>query len=108
MLARPAPLRLRYDFTQAAFQHHDLGARPARGENLRREVSAALIEICDPADPPLTEDIASATASIIAVMDGLQIQWLLAPGEIRLAESSAFAIDAILAAAVHGHRRRVL
>ena len=79
-----------------------------RYETLRKDVTAALAEICDPADPPTAEDIASATHSIIAVMDGLQIQWLLAPNEIPLARSSAFAIDAILAAVIQGHRRRVL
>lgn len=79
-----------------------------RYSTLRGEVTAALTDICDPSDPPLAEDIASATAAIIAVMDGLQIQWLLAPHEIQLARSSAFAIDAILAAAIQGHHRRVM
>lgn len=40
-------------------------------------------------------------------MDGLQIQWLLAPDEVDLAEASAFAIDAIVAAVV-GRRRRTV
>ena len=79
-----------------------------RYETLRSEVTEALAEICDPTDPPLAEDVASAVQGIIAVMDGLQIQWLLAPDEIQLARSSAFAIDAILAAAIQGHHRRVM
>jgi hypothetical protein len=33
-------------------------------------------------------------------MDGLQIQWLLDPGAVDLAGSTAFAIEAILAAVV--------
>jgi len=77
-----------------------------RYEKLRGEVSAALIEVCEPDDPPREEDLSSATAAIIAVMDGLQIQWLLAPDDIQLARSSAFAIDAILHATIQGHRRR--
>jgi len=79
-----------------------------RYETLRGEVKEALTEICDPADPPLAEELDFATASIIAVMDGLQIQWLLAPEQIQLARSSAFAIDAILIAAIQGHRRSVM
>jgi AcrR family transcriptional regulator len=79
-----------------------------RYETLRSELTEALTEICDPTDPPLAEDVASATQGIIAVMDGLQIQWLLAPDDIQLARSSAFSIDAILAAAIQGHRRRVM
>jgi len=79
-----------------------------RYETLRGEVKGALVEICDAADPPTAEELDFATAGIIAVMDGLQIQWLLAPEQIRLAQSSAFAIDAILAAAIQGHRRSVM
>jgi hypothetical protein len=79
-----------------------------RYETLRGEVKEALTEICDPTDPPRAEELDFATASIIAVMDGLQIQWLLAPDQVRLAQSSAFAIDAILAAAIQGHRRSVM
>ena len=80
----------------------------ARYATLRAEVKAALTEVCDPADPPAAEDLDFAVASILAVMDGLQIQWLLAPDQIRLAQSSAFAIDAILAAAIQGHHRKVM
>lgn len=47
----------------------------------------------------------AAAAAVLAVMDGLQIQWLLAPDEIDLAEASAFAINAIVAAAVDRRRR---
>ena len=79
-----------------------------RYETLRGEVREALVSICDVTDPPESEAIDAAVASIIAVMDGLQIQWLLDPTAVRLAESSAFAIDAILAAAIQGHRRRVM
>jgi AcrR family transcriptional regulator len=39
------------------------------------------------------------------VMDGLQVQWLLDPGAVDLAHASAFAIEAILAAAVAGRKQ---
>jgi len=79
-----------------------------RYETLRGEVREALVSICDVTDPPEAKAIDAAVASIIAVMDGLQIQWLLDPTAVRLAESSAFAIDAILAASIQGRRRRVM
>jgi AcrR family transcriptional regulator len=46
-----------------------------------------------------------AASSIIAVMDGLQTQWLLDPAAVDLADASAFAIEAILAAALAGSER---
>jgi AcrR family transcriptional regulator len=79
-----------------------------RYSTLRAEVGEALTEVCDPDDPPDPKDLDHAASSIIAVMDGLQVQWLLEPDVIALAEASAFAIDAILAAAIQGHRRRVM
>lgn len=79
-----------------------------RYQTLRADVREALVSICSTDDPPAEGDVDKATASIIAVMDGLQVQWLLSPGQIDLARTSAFAIDAILAAAIQGQRRRVL
>lgn len=79
-----------------------------RYETLRADIRAALIDICSSEDPPEARVIDQATAGIIAVMDGLQVQWLLAPDKIELARSSAFAIDAILAAAIQGKQRQVL
>lgn len=76
-----------------------------RYETLRGEVGTALLEVCDPADPPSDDEVQRAAAAILAVMDGLQIQWLLDPDAVELARASAFAIDAILAAAVAGRRR---
>ncbi len=80
----------------------------ARYATLRGEVAEALREVCDPADPPTDQQVDNAAASILAVMDGLQIQWLLDPEAVELARASAFAIDAILTAAVAGHARRSL
>jgi len=47
-------------------------------------------------------------AEIVAVMDGLQIQWLLDPEAVDLAGSTAFAIEAILAAVVSPRERKVI
>lgn len=46
--------------------------------------------------------MSQAASAIIGVMDGLQVQWLLDPDAVHLAESTAFAIEAIVAAAVAG------
>src|SRR6187399_2092450 len=45
-----------------------------RYETLRGEVREALVSICDVTDPPEAKAIDAAVASIIAVMDGLQLQ----------------------------------
>ncbi|MGO1317248.1 MAG: TetR/AcrR family transcriptional regulator [Cellulomonadaceae bacterium] len=45
------------------------------------------------------EAIDAACASILAVMDGLQLQWLLAPESIDLGATTEFAIRALVAAA---------
>jgi AcrR family transcriptional regulator len=77
----------------------------ARFAQLRTEVGSALREVCDPDDPPPERDVDAAAAAILAVMDGLQVQWLLDPGAVDLAHASAFAIEAILAAAVAGRKQ---
>lgn len=80
----------------------------ARYETLRAQIRAALVDVCDQEDPPTEEAIDAATCGIIAVMDGLQIQWLLAPDFVKLADATAFAINALLSAAISGHTQRVL
>ena len=76
-----------------------------RYASLRGLVTEALTQLCAPDDPPHPADLDAAAASVIAVMDGLQVQWLLDPDAVDLAQATAFAIDAILAAAVAGRRR---
>lgn len=75
---------------------------------LRHDLGTALRDVCDPDDLPAEAELDAAAASILAVMDGLQVQWLLDPDAVDLASASAFAIEAILAAAVSGRRRRAL
>lgn len=72
-----------------------------RYTTLRREVNAAFHELCAQEgvdDPP---SIAAASAAILAVMDGLQLQWLLHPGEIELGAASEYAIRAIVNGVLH-------
>ena len=40
--------------------------------------------------------IADASASILALMDGLQVQWLLEPESVDLAGATEFGIEAIV------------
>lgn len=63
---------------------------------LRGEVTNAFRELCRQEGVTEPATIAAASASILAVMDGLQLQWLLHPQEIDLAEASEFAIRAIV------------
>ncbi|GEB95863.1 hypothetical protein GCM10009724_20790 [Microbacterium lacticum] len=44
------------------------------------------------------QQVAEASAAILAVMDGLQVQWLLDPTQVDLGRTSQFAIEAIAAA----------
>lgn len=75
---------------------------PARGffeeryTTLRREVSKAFRALCAQEGVTEAETVAAASASILAVMDGLQMQWLLHPDTIELGEASEFAIRAIV------------
>ena len=70
-----------------------------RYAGLRLEVGTALREVAG--ERGVSEDVVDdAAASILAVMDGLQVQWLLAPAEVDLARATSFAIEGILAAAL--------
>ena len=71
----------------------------ARYAQLRLEVGEALREVCGDT-PPSDQIVDDAAASILAVMDGLQIQWLLDPDNVDLARASEFAIEGILGVAV--------
>ncbi|MEZ3160870.1 TetR/AcrR family transcriptional regulator [Microbacterium sp. BWT-B31] len=67
---------------------------------LRSEVRDAFEVVC--AEHGVTDRgvIEDAAASILAVMDGLQVQWLLAPDAVDLARATEFAIRAIVAGVV--------
>ena len=67
-----------------------------RYEVLRGEVRHAFEVVCAEhgVDDPQTID--DAAAAVLAVMDGLQVQWLLHPDDVNLARSTEFAIRSIL------------
>ncbi|MFE1990324.1 TetR/AcrR family transcriptional regulator [Streptomyces parvulus] len=66
-----------------------------RYTGLRAFVTDALTEVCGLPDPdaPRTRDAANA---IIAVMDGLQVQWLLDPDAVAMAASTDLVIRSLL------------
>jgi AcrR family transcriptional regulator len=72
-----------------------------RYTTLRREVTAAFHELCAQEGVSDPDTIADAAAAILAVMDGLQLQWLLHPGTVELGGASEFAIRAIVNAVLH-------
>lgn len=72
-----------------------------RYTTLRREVTAAFHELCAQEGVRDPDSVAAASAAILAVMDGLQLQWLLHPGAIELGATSEFAIRAIVNAMLH-------
>jgi AcrR family transcriptional regulator len=71
-----------------------------RYRTLRGEVVAAFENLCRERGISDPERVGEASASILAVMDGLQVQWLLAPESVDLGRASRFAIEAIVAAVV--------
>ena len=72
-----------------------------RYETLRSEVAAAFRALCAQEGVTETATIDMGSASILAVMDGLQMQWLLHPDAIELGEASEFAIQAIVNGVLH-------
>ncbi|GAA4188225.1 TetR/AcrR family transcriptional regulator [Gryllotalpicola kribbensis] len=67
-----------------------------RYRSLRTEIEAAFRELCASENVGDPDTIDQAAASILAVMDGLQLQWLLDPKAIELAAATEFAIQAIV------------
>lgn len=67
-----------------------------RYRTLRGEAIAAFHRACDERGVAEPATVAHAAASILAVMDGLQVQWLLDPTAVDLAGASEFAIEAIV------------
>ena len=69
---------------------------------LRSEIQAALIAVSHGEVSAEMADLAAS--SIIAVMDGLQVQWLL-DEDVDLPVATQFAIEAILTATLAGVQR---
>ncbi|WP_084077167.1 TetR/AcrR family transcriptional regulator [Demequina sp. NBRC 110057] len=62
---------------------------------LRGEVAEAFRAMCAERGVDDPAHVERAATSVLAVMDGLQVQWLLDPTQVELAATSAFAIEAI-------------
>ena len=73
-----------------------------RFERLRELVLSQLRQLNPPNDPHSEERLRAAASNIIALMDGLQVQWLLNPGLVNLVDDTVFGIDAILRAVAAG------
>ncbi|GAA1718147.1 TetR/AcrR family transcriptional regulator [Isoptericola hypogeus] len=70
---------------------------------LRGEIAGAVAQVARERGVEIGErDARRAASAVIGVMDGLQVQWLLDPDDVDLAQETAFAIEAILAAALAG------
>ncbi len=68
-----------------------------RFTGLRRLVAEQIRSLA-PADDPLSEaEYQAAASNVIALMDGLQVQWLLDPASVGLVDATVFGINAILA-----------
>ncbi|WP_341956280.1 TetR/AcrR family transcriptional regulator [Microbacterium sp. LWH13-1.2] len=72
-----------------------------RYTTLRREVTDAFHLLCAQEGATEPDTVATAAASILAVMDGLQLQWLLHRDVFDLGEASEFAIRAIVNGVLH-------
>ncbi|QAY61388.1 TetR/AcrR family transcriptional regulator [Microbacterium protaetiae] len=72
-----------------------------RYATLRREVADAFRVLCARAGVKEPATVAAASASILAVMDGIQLQWLLDQSAVELGEASEFAIRAIVNGVLH-------
>ena len=69
---------------------------------LRGEIRAALLAV---GGGEVSDELADcAASSIIGVMDGLQVQWLL-DEDVDLPVATTFAIEAILTATLAGSQR---
>lgn len=72
-----------------------------RYATLRVEVADAFLEVCENQGVDVSEErVKHAAASILAVMDGLQVQWLLEKNAVELGSATMFAIEAIVSAVV--------
>ncbi|MDN5558695.1 MAG: TetR family transcriptional regulator C-terminal domain-containing protein, partial [Ruaniaceae bacterium] len=65
-------------------------------QRLRTDISENFRQRCASEGVAETDEIEHAAASILAVMDGLQYQWLLEQDVVQLGEATRFAIHAIV------------
>jgi AcrR family transcriptional regulator len=75
-----------------------------RFAGLRAMIQEQLAKLSPAQDPLPDADLAAAASNIVALMDGLQTQWLLDP-KIDLAGATAFGIEGILRNVMAGATR---
>lgn len=80
----------------------------ARYRTLQGEVIHAFEAVCAERGITAPDTIRHAAVGILAVMDGLQVQWLLTPDAVDLARASEFAIEAIVAAVLEPRATSIL
>lgn len=70
-----------------------------RYQTLRGEIDDAFAVLCAERGVSVDADaVRRGAAGILAVMDGLQVQWLLQPDAVELGDATMFAIEAIVSA----------
>lgn len=69
----------------------------ARFGTLRSLIAEAITLACPPPQGPSEQEADAAASAIIAVMDGLQVQWLLEPDHVDMPESLNVVLDSLLA-----------
>ncbi|MBK7822889.1 MAG: TetR/AcrR family transcriptional regulator [Tessaracoccus sp.] len=83
-----------------------LGYFLKRYRTLQKEISTNFRKLCAAEGIVEPATIDQATASILAVMDGLQYQWLIDPDDMNLGETTAFAIRTIVDAVLGPEKPR--
>ncbi|WP_267887793.1 TetR/AcrR family transcriptional regulator [Streptomyces sp. NBRC 109706] len=68
----------------------------SRYQGLRTMVITALEEAAEAGELPATRDLPELANAIIAVMDGLQVQWLLDPAAVDMARATDRVITALI------------
>ncbi len=68
-----------------------------RFEVLRGIIARALAESCPPESAPSAAELDTAASSLIALMDGLQVQWLLDRNVVDMPRALSLVTDALLA-----------
>jgi AcrR family transcriptional regulator len=71
-----------------------------RYRTLRNEIVHAFIAMCQERGISDVSRLEPAAASILAVMDGMQVQWLLDRNSVELARTTKFAIEALVSQAL--------
>jgi len=78
-----------------------------RYRTLRAEVSDAFRAVCEERGVTDATSIDHGAAAVLAVMDGLQVQWLLEPDAVDLGAATEFAIRSIVDGVVNPNSKEL-